>query len=132
MKVSIADFLAKAVEPPVEQAVKAAVALLADIGALDTEEHLTNLGRHLAALPLPPALGKMLLYAVLYQCLDPVLTVACFQAFRDPWVLPAQVGARKEAVMRRGQFGDEAGGGSDHLAMVLAYNGWKAARAVRG
>ena len=59
--------------------------LLEDIGALNEQEHLTSLGRHLAALPLPPALGKMLLYGVLFSCLDPVLTVACCMAYR--WVL---------------------------------------------
>jgi HrpA-like RNA helicase len=56
--------------------------LLEDIGALDERERLTSLGRHLAALPLPPALGKMLLYACLFGCLDPVLTVACCMAYR--------------------------------------------------
>ncbi len=40
------------------------------------------LGRHLAALPLPPRVGKMLLYGVLFGCLDPVLTVACCMAYR--------------------------------------------------
>lgn len=40
------------------------------------------LGRHLAALPLPPRIGKMLLYGVLFGCLDPVLTVACCMAYR--------------------------------------------------
>jgi len=81
-RVSISEFLAKAVEPPVPQAVTAAVKLLKDIGALDSDERLTHLGRHLASLPLPPALGKMLLFAVLYCCLDPVLTVACCMAYR--------------------------------------------------
>ena len=81
-RVIISEFLAKAVEPPVKEAVSAAVKLLGDIGALDAEERLTSLGRHLASLPLPPALGKMLLYAVLYGCLDPVLTVACCMAYR--------------------------------------------------
>ncbi len=56
--------------------------LLEDIGALNEREHLTSLGRHLAALPLPPALGKMLLYGMLFSCLDPVLTVACVMAYR--------------------------------------------------
>jgi HrpA-like RNA helicase len=56
--------------------------LLEDIGALNEQEHLTSLGRHLAALPLPPALGKMLLYGVLFSCLDPILTVACCMAYR--------------------------------------------------
>jgi hypothetical protein len=33
----------------------------------------------LAALPLPPIAGKMLLYGILFGVLDPVLTVACAQ-----------------------------------------------------
>ena len=45
-------------------------------------EQLTVLGRHLAALPLPPRIGKMLLYGVLFGCLDPVLTVTCAMAYR--------------------------------------------------
>ena len=40
-------FLGRAVEPPLQQAVAAAVTLLRDIGALDDEENLTRLGRHL-------------------------------------------------------------------------------------
>ena len=54
-----------------------------DIGALEAgRERLTLLGRHLAALPLPPRVGKLLLYGVLFRCLDPVLTIACAMAFR--------------------------------------------------
>lgn len=64
-------------------AVEAAVTLLRRIGALDGEgEALTVLGRHLAALPLPPATAKLLLWGVLMGCLDPLLTVACASAFR--------------------------------------------------
>ena len=40
------------------------------------------LGRHLAALPLPPRIGKMLLYGGLFGCLDPILTVTCCMAYR--------------------------------------------------
>ena len=38
--------------------------------------------RHLAALPLPPRVGKMLLYGILFEVLDPILTVACCMAYR--------------------------------------------------
>lgn len=47
---------------------------LQDIGALDDDERLTRLGRHLAALPLPPKVGKMLLFAIMFGVLDPLLT----------------------------------------------------------
>lgn len=59
-----------------------AIALLEDIGALDAEEELTTMGRHLAALPLSPRIGKLLLYAILFGCLDPILTVACGERLR--------------------------------------------------
>ena len=62
-----------------------ALTLLEDLGALVPEQQaLTPLGRHLAALPLPPRMGKLLLYAIMFACLDPLLTVACFAAFRCP------------------------------------------------
>jgi HrpA-like RNA helicase len=126
--ISIAQFLGKAVEPPLQQSVTIAIQLLADIGALDEKEHLTSLGRHLAALPLPPALGKMLLYGVLFSCLDPVLTVACCMAYRDPWVLPAATDARRQAALIRARLSSDAGGASDHLATIKAFNQWKGAQ----
>ncbi|KAL4422956.1 hypothetical protein ABPG75_009153 [Micractinium tetrahymenae] len=129
--ISIAEFLGKAVEPPLQQAVTSAIQLLEDIGALNEREHLTSLGRHLAALPLPPALGKMLLYGVLFSCLDPVLTVACVMAYRDPWVLPAASAARQQAALIRARLSSDAGGASDHLATIKAFNQWKGA-AARG
>ena len=79
----MAAFLGKAVEPPVDAAVKNALRLLEDIGAIQEHtEALTKLGRHLAALPLSPRIGKLLLYGVMFGCLDPILTVACCMAYR--------------------------------------------------
>jgi HrpA-like RNA helicase len=43
--------------------------------ALDSFEDLTELGHHLADLPVEPRLGKMVLYAVVLKCLDPILTI---------------------------------------------------------
>ena len=85
---TIGSFLGKAVEPPMQQAVDNALAELKDIGALEEDEALTQLGRHLAAFALPPRMSKLLLFGVLFGCLDPALTVACGAAYRDPWVLP--------------------------------------------
>uniref|UniRef100_A0A7S3XH27 RNA helicase n=1 Tax=Picocystis salinarum TaxID=88271 RepID=A0A7S3XH27_9CHLO len=124
----IEGFLQMAIEPPVSQAVTAAVQLLIDIGALTSNEELTFLGRHLANLPLPPQVGKMLLFAVLFQCLDPVLTLACGTAYRDPFVVPADPQERQKAANNRKYLGNIGGGLSDHLLLVAAYEGWVAAR----
>ncbi|KAA6424000.1 MAG: putative ATP-dependent RNA helicase DHX36-like [Trebouxia sp. A1-2] len=126
---SVASFLGRAVEPPVDAAVRNALRLLEDIGAIqEGSEALTKLGRHLAALPLPPRVGKMLLFGVMFGCLDPVLTVACCMAYRDPWVLPVEAGARQAAIRAKQGLAQGAGGASDHLALVKAFNGWSAAR----
>ena len=58
--------------------------------ALDSFEDLTELGHHLADLPVEPKYGKMILYAVALKCLDPILTIACSLAYRDPCKLYVQ------------------------------------------
>ena len=54
------------------------------IDAMDKWEDLTELGCHLADLPVDPRLGKMVLYAIVLKCLDPVLTIVCSLAYKDP------------------------------------------------
>ena len=142
---SAETFLAKAAEPPPPAAVSNALRLLEAIGAItppaeegDTQqqkqrgERLTTLGRHLAALPLAPAVGKLVLYGVLFRCLDPVLTVACCLAYRDPWVLPVDPTLRRTAAGVKLALSDRAGGCSDHLAVAAAYEAWAAARSSGG
>lgn len=54
------------------------------IDALDHFEDLTEIGYHLADLPLEPRLGKVVLYSIVLKCLDPVLTIVCALAYKDP------------------------------------------------
>jgi len=58
--------------------------VLQQMDALDGSEELTELGRHLADLPVEPHLGKMVLHAVVLKCLDPILTIVCALAYKDP------------------------------------------------
>jgi len=104
---STAAFLALAPEPPVPRAIKHAVTLLQNIGALKEDESLTRLGRHLGEMPVHPRVGKMLLYATLLGVLDPVLTVACAAAYRSPFVVSTDGGreageSRQARLLRRG------------------------------
>jgi len=50
-------------DPPPAPALKEATALLTDLGALDENGRITELGRRLRALPLPPRLARMVLAA---------------------------------------------------------------------
>ena len=127
-RLDIESFLSKAIEPPVSAAVRNAIALLQDVGALDPSQQLTPLGTHLGALPLHPVLAKMLLHALLLDCLGPALTVAAASAHRDPFVLPLTPGQRHAALAARQALASQWGGASDHLAVVAAFDGWAAAK----
>ncbi|XP_061571968.1 3'-5' RNA helicase YTHDC2 isoform X2 [Cololabis saira] len=122
----IAEFLSKAPQPPLGHAVQSAVQLLKKIGALDQKEELTDLGYHLADLPVEPHLGKMVLCGVVLKCLDPILTLACTVAYRDPFVLPSDSSQRRAALHCRQRF--TANSFSDHMALLRAFQAWQKAR----
>lgn len=127
-KMGIADvgeFLSRAVSPPTKQAVRAALDSLREISAVDAvSEQLTALGVHLADLPCDARLGKMMLFGVLFRCLDPVLTVAAGLGLRSPFASP--INAREAANSAKASLGKALG--SDHLAIVRAFEGWQNAR----
>lgn len=123
----IAEFLDRALEPPSNIVTRNAVQLLKTIDALDPWEDLTELGSHLLDLPVEPRLGKMLLYAVVLKCLDPILTIVCSLAYKDPFILPAQPSQKRAAMISRKKFA--AGTYSDHMAVLRAFQSWQNARA---
>ncbi|XP_046559065.1 3'-5' RNA helicase YTHDC2-like [Haliotis rubra] len=126
VNMSIADFLAKCPEPPSFLVTRNAVQLLKQMDALDTWEDLTELGHHLTDLPVEPRLGKMVLYSVVLKCLDPILTIVCALAYKDPFTLPSQPHQKRSAAMARRKFA--SGTFSDHMALLRAFQAWQKAR----
>lgn len=124
---SIGDFLGKAIEPPTCIVTRNAVQLLKTIDALDPWEELTDLGRHLADLPLAPRLGKCLIYACLLKCLDPILSLVACLAYRDPFHLPAR--AEDKLAARAAKKRLTGGAASDHIVLLRAFQAWQEARA---
>ncbi|XP_069576764.1 3'-5' RNA helicase YTHDC2-like [Brachyistius frenatus] len=122
----VADFLSKAPQPPAAHAIRNAVQMLKTIDAMDQYEELTDLGYHLADLPVDPHLGKMVLCAVVLKCLDPILTIACTLAYRDPFVLPTHSSQKRSALHCRKHF--TCNTFSDHMALLTAFQGWQKAR----
>mgnify|MGYP000123103948 CR=1 FL=1 len=96
--------------------------LLQDLGAIDLNENLTPMGMILSKLTVPPRFGKMLVYGALIGCLEPLLTIAAAACFRDPFVAP--VNRRAEADKMRESFSVGVLYGSDHLALVNAFEQW--------
>ena len=127
---SVGETLAGLLTPPPAAAVASAMGALRGLSAVSVSpqsiEALTPLGRHLCAMPLDAPLGKMLLFGAMLRCLDPLLKIAAaLGAGRSLFLNPQ--GAREEADAARRKFAMQSYK-SDHIAALLAFNGWLAAR----
>ncbi|XP_020528409.1 DExH-box ATP-dependent RNA helicase DExH6 isoform X1 [Amborella trichopoda] len=125
----IVEFLQKTPDPPVFEAVRNAIIVLQDLGALSKDESLTELGEKIGSLPVRPSTSKMLLFAILVNCLDPALTFACASEYRDPFVLPVAPDAKKKANAAKAKLSSLYGGKSDQLTVIAAFESWMQAKA---
>jgi ATP-dependent helicase HrpA len=135
------------VDPPDRRQVAAGVQLLEELGALEPAgrrtdrsgerpagttsgrvPRLTEVGRRLAALPVDPRLGRMLVEAHRTGCLHEVLVIAAALSVQDPRERPTE--QRQAADARHARFAGELtadgrtldAGGSDFLAFVNLWN----------
>lgn len=124
----IEDFLQKTLDPPVFESIRNAVLVLQDIGALSVDEKLTELGEKLGSLPVHPMTSKMLFFAILMNCLDPALTLACASDYRNPFTLPMLPQDKKRADAAKSELASLYGGHSDQLAVIAAFECWTNAK----
>lgn len=124
---SISEFLAKAIQPPPSVSVVQSIRLLKKMGALDANENITELGKHLVDLPVDVQLGKTLLYAVLLKCIDPVLTIVSALSVKDPFVLPGLDGESLTKVSRE-TFAE--GSCSDHMILLKVFQQWNESKSI--
>lgn len=121
----IEEFLSKALDPPVLKSIQNAIAVLQEIGALSLDEKLTQLGVKLGSLPVHPSTSRMLLFAILMNCLDPALTLACASEYRDPFTLPILPDEKKRAAASRSELASLYGGCGDQFAVIAAFECWQ-------
>src|SRR6185437_9807295 len=101
------------VEAPDARLIRDGYATLHEIGAIDPEYQLTNIGRALAKLPIDPRIGRMILAAVDENCLDEVLIIASALTVQDPRERPLD--KQEAADAAHAQFRHEA---SDFLTYL--------------
>lgn len=116
----IEETLGDALDPPSAKNIRRAVDALVDVRALTQAEELTPLGNQLARLPLDVFLGKLILYGVIFKCLDMAITVAAILSSKSPFSAP--FGQRTQADNARMAF---RRGDSDLLTIYNAYLAWK-------
>ncbi|KDE09069.1 hypothetical protein MVLG_00787 [Microbotryum lychnidis-dioicae p1A1 Lamole] len=119
---SIEDVLLRALDPPLLVNIQRAVFSLIEAKALTSTEEITPLGRHLAKLPMDVHLGKFLIMATIFNCLDAALTITAALNAKSPWMTPFGREAEADAVKRGFKVEN-----SDFLTLYNAYCSWREA-----
>ncbi|GMF61622.1 unnamed protein product [Phytophthora fragariaefolia] len=115
------EFLRACLDPPDDASIRDALEELFEIGALKREdESLTELGAHLARLPVDVKVGKLLLLGALFGVFDAASTCAAVLETKSPFVAP--FGRQNDMKQARQNF---AIGASDLLTDVNAFEAWR-------
>ncbi|HYN13688.1 MAG TPA: ATP-dependent RNA helicase HrpA [Burkholderiales bacterium] len=101
------------VDPPSPRAIADGYALLNELGAVDDDKNLTDIGRELARLPLDPRVARMLVAARTEGCLEQVRIIAAALSVQDPRERPMERAAAADE--RHARFADEQ---SDFLGFL--------------
>ncbi len=91
--------------------------LLRELGAIDADDALTEVGNRLARFPVDPRIGRMILAAEELDCLAQVLVLASALSVVDPRERPADAESAAATAHRR--FQDER---SDFMALLKVWD----------
>ena len=100
-------------DPPNPKAVAEGYRTLREVGALDKDRDLTEIGRELGRLPVDPRMGRMLIEARHEKCVDEVTVIVAGLETSDPRERPAEKQREADAAHARWQDPD-----SDFMAML--------------
>ncbi len=101
------------IDPPASKAIQDGYALLAELGAVDEANELTDIGKQLAKLPVDPRIGRMVLAARSENALGEALIIAAALSVQDPRQRPSDRAAAADEAQKR--FDDEK---SDFLSWL--------------
>ena len=110
------------IDPPEPRAINDGWTQLAELGAIDDERRLTEIGRQMARLPVDVKLSRMLIAANRNGALREVLTIASFLGIQDPRERPAD--ARQAADTAHAQWADPK---SEFVAVLNLFADYQAA-----
>jgi ATP-dependent helicase HrpA len=114
-------------DPPSSRAIKDGYALLAELGAIDSQGDLTRRGRIMARLPLDPRIARMILAAQEENALREVVVIAAALSVQDPRI--RLTGKEGEADAAHARFADQA---SDFLGFWNLWQEYHRVLAVTG
>jgi len=117
----IEDFLQRCIAAPSIANIRQSVKYLQKMGALDKEENLTHLGSHLVGMPLEAKYGKMLIYAIIFKCVNPILSLTSILTMGDQvFILPINPADRYKCEKWKRSVAYDSY--SDHFLMIKIFN----------
>ena len=105
------------IEAPSSRLIADGYLLLQELGAVDANREITELGKQLARLPLDPRVGRMILAAKQEGVLREMLIIASALSIQDPRERPMD--KREAADQAHAKFADER---SDFLSFLKLWN----------
>ncbi len=111
-------------DPPQKRAIDEGYRVLEELGAMDGDGYLTQLGQQLGRLPLDPRLGRMILGGRDENALREVVVIAAALGLQDPRDRPQAAQQKADEAHRK--FKDE---GSDFIAFLKIWETWQTAKA---
>jgi ATP-dependent helicase HrpA len=111
-------------DPPQSKAIAEGYRVLEELGALDEQRELTDIGGRLSRFPVDPRIARMILAGADHGCLRDVLVVAAALTIQDPRERPRE--AKQKADERHARFRDER---SDFVGLLRL---WQFVREAEG
>lgn len=114
-------------DPPRPEAVREGMNVLRELGALDADDRLSDVGRKLARWPVDPRVGRMIIAAEANGCLHEMLIIAAALETQDPRIRPPEKSAAADEAHLR--FKDPI---SDFLAYLRIWDFYQGLREQLG
>jgi ATP-dependent helicase HrpA len=105
------------IEAPSSRLISDGYLQLQELGAVDANRQITDIGLQLARLPLDPRIGRMILAAKKEACLQEVLIIASVLSMQDPRERPMD--KREAAANAHAKFDGE---GSDFMSFLKIWD----------
>ena len=108
------------IESPSSRLISDGYLLLQELGAMDGQRQITEVGQQLAKLPLDPRIARMILAAKRENCLNEILIIASVLSIQDPRERPMD--KRDAADQAHAKFADERSDFMGYLKLWAFYD----------
>ncbi|KAF1807654.1 putative ATP-dependent RNA helicase DHX34 [Mucor lusitanicus] len=108
------------IEAPSMDFINSSMDFLFNLGAIDANEKLLGLGSVLSKLPVDCIVGKMLILGVVFNIVDPILTIAAGMSVQSPFTR-VTLNTNREYLKNKSEFDSKDG---DPFTMLNLWQQW--------